>query len=1167
MRLFAVLLFSFVWFPLTVSAQVQLTDQPQMPEFSADEVMQTTKLFYQQKAQNALHDMKTYRDRYSAVSFWTYPRTFWEDTIPSIPMYQKPGSLFSLGMADTWAQLNGKKIDTRGAAEEVVRQIVLHPRRVNVAKEIPFPEVKTTQNLESDPWWRSFYLASFYVQINDYAAKVDELRSFYAEYKKHKAAGDTFMLQNHPGENYTFLEDFPVTKQAFLQRKSEIESFIRAYTYQADGFVRRVLAPAQTDRVPGANIRKYLEKNIRSTDLPKGISRTALIQVIMEAVSDNPQTYYDLAEKMNPGMKTIAQSARNIQPLGTRATGADYLNLLSLFDYISVSVLTQRLSEFGKIPSHAEVISSMAEMLAANDLNKSLAQVANDLFEFEKPFYYAYHSFANSELEIGKNWHAIATNEHFKEYPIGQIATENILQSGRRQFQDDSLILTMKQRRMNANAQSFAKTAPLMLDFVIQADVLVFGLGARLINVASRSKAFVRWGLKGIKMQKTARNTLSTARSASKGKAALTGLSSNAKVRIPRAPRVEVVVPPPTISRPAAVVTSKADNGLDALAGVTHTEPLSSPVSAGRTPGQLGSEMFDGAFASSNQLGRKAARQARKLARKIKNAGVDYWQGLAQSGKGGNANLKLCFICPDRTVWDTVGSTNKLRRAQASAADMTDGVREIIDFGVYRLPADDFSSPMARDFEVEARNRAAARMRKMSDSVRDQADMQRGLVGLSGNRTADRNAARASLDATFAKFDNTMAQLRDNLQYTAGGAETHNLSSASRRAAAQSDEAFAQAEKLRKEVETLQPEFTRQKGIYDEGVRRSSQLESNNYRLQQDQRRLQREVSNLQDDLEKARRRAERSPSQGASERVQELQTQLNQKQAQLNVIEQQYAANTAEITRLKNQTDEAYRQMAALEDQIASKRASQLDYLADALDHQADAQNAAASARIKPDLPNGALSARHEQALARSSDMLYNANQNIRGIKEQIATIGDANFAEDFRRLNKEYLSLMDFEDDVKNARLWAQRIQSRSVNLEKTLSKTENFLQQEVAPLLQDISANITGARAKVPEVRTEINKQVRSFLEDYKEFIEEAQYVGNRFNNKINSFNLRISRGDIPEMQRKGVESFVSMMDNKNGAIQSSMLEWEKTRNNVLYHLQELDRQLDVVVKTAG
>ena len=69
------------------------------------------------------------------------------------------------------------------------------------------------------------------------------------------------------------------------------------------------------------------------------------------------------------------------------AKGEDISNALSLLEYISPGTLAERLNRYGKIPSREKVIEDIATSMAAGALNRSLAQIANDLFEFEKPFY------------------------------------------------------------------------------------------------------------------------------------------------------------------------------------------------------------------------------------------------------------------------------------------------------------------------------------------------------------------------------------------------------------------------------------------------------------------------------------------------------------------------------------------------------------------------------------------------------------------------------------------------------------------------------------------------------------------------------------------------------------------------------------------------------------
>ncbi len=412
--------------------------------------------FYQTKAKNALRDAHTYAARYNAVAFYSYPRVFWEDKINFAP-YNKTGALFTQNLGDTYDYLKEQqKPDAVAAAQAAAAYIINNPRRVNVAKNIPMPQA-------GDIWHNAFYLASFHIQLGDFASKVSSENKTYAQYKKYIANGDNFMAA--PYKNY----DFTIAKSrynpaVFLQRRADIEAFVKEYTTVANTFIRRALAPLQTDNIKGADVKAYLAANLQADALPKGVNRAQLINTLSAEIPA-PQYFYERAAQINPSFKKQLTAAHTVLVNTRQARWADVGDMFSLFEYISPGTLIERLSKYGKIPARETVIEEIASALAADALNKSLAQIANDLFEFEKPFYYSYSSLGASQEEIVKNWRAAATSAFFSDKMIAKIAADNIIQSGKRAYQDKLLSASLLQRNIQENLKFYDKAIPIAADF------------------------------------------------------------------------------------------------------------------------------------------------------------------------------------------------------------------------------------------------------------------------------------------------------------------------------------------------------------------------------------------------------------------------------------------------------------------------------------------------------------------------------------------------------------------------------------------------------------------------------------------------------------------------------------------------------------------------------
>ena len=170
------------------------------------------KSFYAGKVKRVLSGLRTYSDRYNAVSFAAYPRTFIEDRIPNLAPYDKKGELFKDVLATSYKELKRQKaVNVRALADKTVAEIVLNPRRVDVSKRIPFPD-------KGDVWYGAFYLSSYYQQLNDFIRAINEEEKVYKDYAKYLANGDSFMLSGYEGYDFDLVKG-KYEKGVFLKRK------------------------------------------------------------------------------------------------------------------------------------------------------------------------------------------------------------------------------------------------------------------------------------------------------------------------------------------------------------------------------------------------------------------------------------------------------------------------------------------------------------------------------------------------------------------------------------------------------------------------------------------------------------------------------------------------------------------------------------------------------------------------------------------------------------------------------------------------------------------------------------------------------------------------------------------------------------------------------------
>ncbi len=445
---------------------------PQADVAPVDAAMQ----FYQQRSNYFLTERQqvgTYSKKYETLVNAIYPPTFWEDKILCVPPYDVEGILYTLQMRDIYEALSKQKpLDVAELAQKALVQAVLNTRDKDVAHVVPF------YSKEGDVWYTAFALIGQYEQMMYYDVKYGDLEEAYDKYKAAKKAHDAEMVK-HYEKHYDFTPvEQKMDMKVFSNRIQDIKDFASGFSNQTYSFLSKVIVPLQAVAVPGADVAAYLNEHLSEYGLPVGLTPGAL-KVVIIANTKSPQEYFAQAEQLNPSLsQKLTKASKGLFRVAHRQGKiSDVEALVGLFDYMMPSTYIEMLNNWseGKA-THQQVIESLAEALAAEDLTKRLAQIANDLFEVERIF--AFPTTSVSEDVIEKNWQKLATNSHFDTFMIARLAADNIMKSGKTKYQTNAIFnMQLKNRKVEAakiNSQILL-TAVDFVPFVGIGELLVGG--------------------------------------------------------------------------------------------------------------------------------------------------------------------------------------------------------------------------------------------------------------------------------------------------------------------------------------------------------------------------------------------------------------------------------------------------------------------------------------------------------------------------------------------------------------------------------------------------------------------------------------------------------------------------------------------------------------------
>lgn len=477
--------------------------------------------FLSQKCAKVKAEKGTFRNRVSSYSFCAYPRVFWEDKIEGHPVYGRENMLFADMARAAYNQIlaSDKGLDMNALAQQTAKDIALNPRNLDSFRNIPYAA-------QNDYGYMAFVLASAYIQYIDYAQKItSNLKDFqhYEGYFKRLSGKELeFMTQGYNPDTDFLMAKSGLKPDVFYKRAVAIAEFALAYSYTARRLIGSVLAPLQTEVIEHKEAKNYLEERIRAEELPPGLNKAKLIEVLLVGVPSRAEAFR-MANEENPSFKDKLIALDDLSSFrGSFKSNA--VKAMGLMDYFAPSFYIERLSKHGTM-SREVYIENVTNGILAAAVNKRLALVASELFEFEKPFYYTFTDIGKASYYIGKNWHEIATNQHFKTYPIAKIASDNLLNSGRRQFQDKELAGAIQSRRYLENSQKMADNMLYFVDQIVDGKMLLKNLvtpiakGLKTANRANKTVTAantVKKTAADIKFEKLQQNVKNTVGAVSK---------------------------------------------------------------------------------------------------------------------------------------------------------------------------------------------------------------------------------------------------------------------------------------------------------------------------------------------------------------------------------------------------------------------------------------------------------------------------------------------------------------------------------------------------------------------------------------------------------------------------------------------------------------------------
>ena len=438
--------------------------------------------------------------------------------------YDAQGVLFTFAMRETYETLKqAKPLDIPAAVDKTLTHLVLNTRDVDVAKISPFYQE------QDDPWFTAFALMGQYDQLGQFTLKYNDLQDLYQKYKDYQAAKNWDMATYYNTHyDFTPLEQ-KMDVSVFRSRQEDIKNFARNFSNSSYSFLSKVIVPLQTDAVPNADVSSYLDAHLSGEGLPKGLTPEQLKAVIMKTIA-TPEEFLAEAETINPSLgneiinaviapseliaknhsgeatKEIIEAFNEAKIMSEQEVGAGSIlfrttgkvvqgtglpdtleKLFALFRYTLPSTYIRMIMNFseGKV-THAQVNQALAESLAAEALDKRLAQIADGLFEMERIF--AFPTANVGDDTIYPNWQKLALNDVYSPFMVARLAADNVMKSGKTQYQTNALAgMQLKNRKME-NAKINSEVLLFSVDFLpLLGSLNAAGIDQQLADKAQRA--------------------------------------------------------------------------------------------------------------------------------------------------------------------------------------------------------------------------------------------------------------------------------------------------------------------------------------------------------------------------------------------------------------------------------------------------------------------------------------------------------------------------------------------------------------------------------------------------------------------------------------------------------------------------------------------------------
>lgn len=405
----------------------------------------------------------TFRDKVSALNISSLPPVNKDEAFKKSKFFKEKGSLFRFMLEQKLAVLDELFLqgdwhagDYSNTAVRIVGDLMMLKNKDDVLKQITFG---SERNVLSD----ASYLIS-YVRQN---------KEFYDVIKDAKATAAECRANGYIDKECEEAYEYEQYDSSLLQKSNNrIKTITKYVSQQIDLCMSRVLVPLQSFEMGFDDPETVLseKRDVLSLAGLCGVDSNELITLLTENTITKEDAYAKASEVVNP----------------TKFWG----KLLHKLDYITPSYYLRKYKtiddykskyyddeEYEDIDNDEAYKKALASMYLTNSLNQSIAQKVANMITYGKLFYYDNEKLGSiKDKETGKSkdvsdgfaatWHKIATHQFYKDTPAAKLAQEAILNSGRREYQDDSFTKSINEVRFIDNAKKDSEFILFAMDFI-----------------------------------------------------------------------------------------------------------------------------------------------------------------------------------------------------------------------------------------------------------------------------------------------------------------------------------------------------------------------------------------------------------------------------------------------------------------------------------------------------------------------------------------------------------------------------------------------------------------------------------------------------------------------------------------------------------------------------